>query len=386
MLRFSRLFTTYQQKPFLKRKISDLDITNVAFNNDSDIDVSDNEDTNVTLTESNDSFAFEEESNVIENELDKSQLYSKDFLNDDLFHGSDYCVGDFLVVMNVLRSNYNISDGLQNDIVGAFASLLPKDNALLAQLECQTKSSYYFQKLQNSIIDDFTPCSFKCYIVCLHGCIAFEGPHINASSCPICHCIRNLEKPNKVYHFPFKERMMRLLNSNYKKLLLHPRNRKEIDEKYYEDIYDGLSYQWFESEMLENEIFVGLQWCWDGAQSFSDQSLNKPFWPSSISILNFPIDLRSKMYIGMHLVTLCTGNNYSLRLLVQDLNELWIKGIIIDDVTYKFAIVNAVWDGAAFQDVTRTQGSKSLAGCNVCTFEGVTFADRVVYPSYSRYV
>ena len=56
----------------------------------------------------------------------------------------------------------------------------------------------------------------------------------------------------------------------------------------------------------KNEKLIGLQWCWDGADSFTFSG--KSFWPGCISILNFPLDLRSKLHVGMHVISLCDGN------------------------------------------------------------------------------
>ena len=138
--------------------------------------------------------------------------------------------------------------------------------------------------------------------------------------------------------------------------------------------------------MGPDEYFIGLQWCWDGAQCFTNGSTKQSFWPSSVCILNLPIDLRAKMHIGLHVVSLCNGCQYSLQLLVEDLLPLWTEGIVVDGIKFRVGLVNGVWDGIAFQDVTKTEGSKSLSGCNVCSFEGVSFARRVVYPSFTRFV
>ncbi len=53
-----------------------------------------------------------------------------------------------------------------------------------------------------------------------------------------------------------------------------------------------------------NEKLIGLQYgVGVGADSFSGKS----FWPGCISILIFPFDLRSKLHIGMHVISLCEG-------------------------------------------------------------------------------
>ena len=49
-------------------------------------------------------------------------------------------------------------------------------------------------------------------------------------------------------------------------------------------------------------------------------------------------------------------------------------------------MVNGIWDGKGFEQVTKTQGGSSLIGCNACTFPGISFAHTVVYPFYSRYL
>ena len=83
--------------------------------------------------------------------------------------------------------------------------------------------------------------------------------------------------------------------------------RQQPKEGYLEDIYDGNNWKWFENQMGPNDQLIGLQFCWDGADT-SDFA-NKPFWPLLVSILNFPKDLRDKLNIGLHLVGLCGGKH-----------------------------------------------------------------------------
>ena len=79
---------------------------------------------------------------------------------------------------------------------------------------------------------------------------------------------------------------------------------------FFEDIYDGSTWKLFENEMdiNKNERLLGLQYCWDGADAFNFSG--KSFWPGCVSIINFPKDLRSKMHVGMHVVTFCEGTIY----------------------------------------------------------------------------
>ena len=54
------------------------------------------------------------------------------------------------------------------------------------------------------------------------------------------------------------------------------------------------------------EVFIGIQFCWDGADMFNFSG--KTIWPLSVSVLNLPKDLRDKMNIGLHVVAMCSGN------------------------------------------------------------------------------
>ena len=58
--------------------------------------------------------------------------------------------------------------------------------------------------------------------------------------------------------------------------------------------------------IFRNEVFIGLQFCWDGADMF--EFSGKVIWPLAVSILNFPKDLRDKMNIGLHVIAMCTGD------------------------------------------------------------------------------
>ena len=59
---------------------------------------------------------------------------------------------------------------------------------------------------------------------------------------------------------------------------------------------------------------------------------------------------------------------------------------MINGKIYRIGLVNGIWDGKGFEQVTKTQGGGSLKGCNSCDFPGITFAGTRVYPFYSRYL
>jgi len=87
------------------------------------------------------------------------------------------------------------------------------------------------------------------------------------------------------------------------------------------------------------------------------------------------------MYLQCYL-----GCNATLEIFTEELKELWSPGILIGNVIYRIGLVNGIWDGKGFEQVTKTQGTGSLRGCNACDFPGITFAGTRVYPFYSRYI
>ena len=80
----------------------------------------------------------------------------------------------------------------------------------------------------------------------------------------------------------------------------------------------------------------------------------------------------------------------TLEIFANELLELWNPGITINGIVYRIGIVSAIFDGKGYEQVTKTQGSASLEGCNACDFPGFWFghgkSGSVVYPFYSRYL
>ena len=110
-----------------------------------------------------------------------------------------------------------------------------------------------------------------------------------------------------MYYLPLKERLYLLLISDLRNLFHYPDLRTKTNNAFFEDVYDGSVWHSFQDQMnvQQNEKLIALQYCWDGADCFTFSG--KSFWPGCVSILNFPKDLRSKMHIGMHVVTFCNG-------------------------------------------------------------------------------
>ena len=74
---------------------------------------------------------------------------------------------------------------------------------------------------------------------------------------------------------------------------------------YVEDVYNGSTWKSFLALMKPGVVFIGLNCCWDGADMF--EFSGKSIWPLSITIFNFPKDLRDKLNIGFHVIATCSG-------------------------------------------------------------------------------
>ena len=72
--------------------------------------------------------------------------------------------------------------------------------------------------------------------------------------------------------------------------------------------------------------------------------------------------------------------------MVEELKLLWQYGIKVNGVCWRVAIVNRIWDGKGYEQVTRTMGSNSAHGCNTCDFHGIYFGKTQKYPFYYRYL
>ena len=108
-----------------------------------------------------------------------------------------------------------------------------------------------------------------------------------------------------MYYFPLVDRLVSILRSDLSKFLNYSNLRPRPEEGCVEDVYDGTVWKEFLNLMNEAEVFIGINFCWDGADMF--EFSGKQIWPLSVSILNFPKDLRDKLNIGLHVIVMCAG-------------------------------------------------------------------------------
>ena len=79
------------------------------------------------------------------------------------------------------------------------------------------------------------------------------------------------------------------------------------------------------------------------------------------------------------------GQDATIQVMVEELKLLWKFGITVNGICWRVAIVNGIWDGKGYEKVTKTMGSGSINGCNVCDFHGIYFGHTQKYPFYYRY-
>ena len=223
-----------------------------------------------------------------------------------LYPNSNWTTEEFFNVLELIKTMGHLSELNESLILGLVASILSANNVLAAELRNTSQSNYFFQKTIKSSSTMKNKCRIYTIPACFKGCCAFIGPLEEALVCPICNNPNSKEINETIYYFPIIDRIKKIISSDLKKFLFYSNNRKTASPLFLEDVYDGEEWKWFNNQMRPGEIFIGLQFCWDGVDMFNFSG--KSAWPLVISILNFPKDLRDKLNVGLHLVALCSGN------------------------------------------------------------------------------
>ena len=213
----------------------------------------------------------------------------------------------------VLNKNRN---GLENCILGLIASILPPDNVIASKLNETSKSNYFFQTTIKTGHQRFKKLRVFEIPCCSKGCCAFIGQNQSCTECPICDRENIKEVNETIYYFPLVDRLVSILRSDLCKFLNYSNLRPMPEDGCVEDVYDGSVWKEFVTLLNEGEVFIGINFCWDGADMF--EFSGKQIWPLSISILNFPKDLRDKLNIGLHVIAMCSGLYYRLHIYCTD--------------------------------------------------------------------
>ena len=90
-------------------------------------------------------------------------------------------------------------------------------------------------------------------------------------------------------------------------------------------------------------------------------------------------------YVGMHMAAFDDGSRAALELFAEELLDLWNNPINVDEQLYYVVLGQILMDDKGRESACGVQGATSLAGCNICHFEGRTFAKRRVFDGMRRY-
>jgi hypothetical protein len=301
-----------------------------------------------------------------------------------LFPGSKYTLKE--MAMGVLTMRQQYSNRIGDQIMTAmFAFNLEMSKEENSPEEPIKETSYTMFQLLMSIItsSDYNFPSYN-FPKCQCGMFTFAGDNRNQERCNKCN-VEKVRKGYPVYHYlPFAPRLSQLLRCKLTRKFFNYEEHREVEENIITDIFDGTNWKRFKQMMGDKEKLIGLEMSWDGVNPFDNRK--DSMWPVFLSILNFPSTLRSQIHCGLHMVAIDDGGYCVFDALVKEFNDLWRNGIVVNGERWRVAIIRFVCDGKGLEKFTKTQGSNSLAGCNVCHFKGNTWGDKVCYNHHRRYL
>jgi hypothetical protein len=266
----------------------------------------------------------------------------------------DYCLGEL-----ILRQKYShrIGDDLSNAhfllALGPFgdSSGSPELKKFLESSSEYEQNQLIFSVLRKENVD------FPCLIFkkCLCGKFTFSK---NTDQCPICNKAKPKEKCPVYYIFPFTPRLRALLEADILDKLFDYEEYREITPDTITDIYDSQNWKTFKAMMGRNEKLIGLELSWDGTCPF-DKSTSS-IWPLFCSILNFPSNIRGKLFSGMHLLALDDGDYCIWDAIIKELQDLWLNGMWVNGIKWRVAVLRVTLDGRGLEYLTKTSGFEIL--------------------------
>jgi len=213
-------------------------------------------------------------------------------------------------------------------------------------------------------IPNFNTNDFTCHVCKFPRYSKCRFPKCNSSNDSI-NCGHNLKyrsHNSELFYFSVTERISRLIESDIGIFLEYPKLRREPIDGYIEDILDGSAWKNIKSLCHFDEILIGIFICWDGANINNIKGCDS-FWPLSYWIVNFPVEIRYKQYLGLHLAFLDLGNYASLDLFFDEMLYIWNNNITINNKKYKVAIIGTNFDTRGREKFDNVQGAGSLEGC-----------------------
>ena len=169
--------------------------------------------------------------------------------NEPLFNGSDWTGTDVLLVLEMFKVIGHMGDGMESVLLGFISSILPAGNTICEKLRENSKTAYYFQETIKSGHGGYAKLRVYEMYACRKGCSTFIGLNEGVEFCAKCEEPNDPQYNQAIYYFPFADRITRILYSDLRKLLDYPKIRRPSAANFYEDVYDGENYKWFENQM-----------------------------------------------------------------------------------------------------------------------------------------
>lgn len=88
----------------------------------------------------------------------------------------------------------------------------------------------------------------------------------------------------------------------------------------------------------------------------------------------------------MHIASFDDGSQAALKVFADEALDLWKNPIVVGDNQYRVVIGQILMDDKGRESFCHVQGATSLAGCNICHFEGRTFGTRRIFDGVRRYL
>ena len=306
---------------------------------------------------------------------------------------------DFLSKLMHIKVKHKLTNCAFDDLLELLQASHPEGNRI--------PPSYYVAKTRLKHIG----LGYKSIHVCKNDCfLFFRDPFDKLQNCPVCHESRwkdantkGKKVPHKVLrYFPLTPRLRRLYGSRHtaKDMIWHSTGRAEegkmrhpVDGSAWKDF--DRKYPDFSSETRNVRLALAA----DGFNPFGNMSSAHSTWPVVVTTYNLPPWLCMKESSFM-LTLLIPGPkspgkdmDVFLRPLVDELNDLWTKGVRTKDAatntyfTMKAALLWTINDFPARSSLSgwSGQGYKACPTCNEDT-PSMRVTNKVVYVGHRRFL
>ncbi|XP_038680928.1 uncharacterized protein LOC119981859 [Tripterygium wilfordii] len=282
-----------------------------------------------------------------------------------------------------IKADYNIPQGCFDDVVHLMKEKMLADNSMLENFY-QAKKSVSKLGLGYQRID-----------CCIGGCMIYYKNDANLMQCKFCGA--NRYKPRRtgsenlkdipvkcMWYLPLIPRLQRLFSSTVtaKEMRWHYEHQSESDLLCHPS--DGEVWKYFDrtfEDFASDPRNVRLGLCADGFTPFGQSGKNYSCWPVILTPYNLPPMMCMKREFMFLTIIIPGPHNPKSRIdvylqpLIDELNQLWCKGVITYDVFMKenfimrAALMWTINDFPAYGTLSRwmTQGKLACPYCMECS-------------------